>query len=972
MRKTVQLLAVLLSVLYCSSAYAVVDPYEAMAVTPAEGEVTSLQHFTITFADLPVVVNTNAVPTLQKGGGATLEGQMSQGADGKTVYIDFDECCTASGEYYLNIPENSLTVNNQVLLPLTLRFYISGGDDAFYEQITINPAEGIVESLQNFTISFPEYVGEIDYGSMATLKNTKTGTTYQAEMYDVGYNVLIYFPEEVTKPGNYTLTIPAGAVIFYTIDFDVHELNFNYTIEGDDHESFYDQITINPTEGTVIGLQNFTITFPEIVDGVVGGSKATLTNDTTGDTYLADMTASGNDVMVNFPDEIVEPDHYTLTIPEASLIINALNDDVEELNFHYTIKPQEVMEYTINPPEGEVYMLQNFTIAYGTTVEVNEDALPVLVNDETGTTYECHLIEIGGNAFIYKEYPLSELGNYTLHVPAACIEILANGSVNPEMTFHYTIVEKQTFVPTVIEEQPDGELRLYNRTGGIVREIEKDYTVAEGENPYEIVIEVQDGSLSIVFAEGNKVYIQRPVSWSYYDGWIEGTLNEDGKTITVPMGQYIAYAKSLEMAVQVGIFVYDDNEETYVYDSSIEELTYTINDDGSISQNDTDQSIILGTMNRAFGENFQYLDFEWLQSGDFGSVYIPIDEQPLTPPQDLETEDYYLTTANNDGMEWEPYAVTVKVGFDGDDVWLQGISKYLPKAWIHGTRNGSTITFPDGQLLGSYEVLLYFKAANYNPVNGNTTPKDLVLTVEDENTFSTYDYVFISTERDNLSYVNYYQGLTISKLPETPVAAPEGLRTYDYLIKYTTIDENNSSVDLEHAVSVGFAGDRVYIKGMWEYLPDSWVEGRLVNGQLVFDMPQYLGNYEEEYEMTYPIYLNGFDLGTGLLTRQVTFDYDPQIRVFYNQSMPLGFGINKTGYLNIQDIYDVELGPIQSYLTGDVNDDGKVTIADVTALIYYLLSDDVTGINLAAADVNGNGRYSIDDVTKLIEILLNS
>ena len=417
MRKTVQLLAVLIAALYCSSAYAAVDPYDVIESDPAEGYVTSLQHFTITFADLPVLVNTSAIPTLQKGGGATIEGHMSPGADGKSVIIDFDECCTASGDYFLNIPENSLTVNGQNLLPVTLRYMIAGDANSFYEQITVDPAEGIVESLQNFTVSFPEYIGEIAYGSKATLRNEKNGKTYRAEMYAVGYTVLVYFPEEITKPGNYTLTIPEGSVIIYTLDNDVEELNFHYTIEGEEEDPLYDQITINPAEGWTVGLQNFTITFPEAVDGIASGSKATLTCTTNGHTYQTDMTVQGHDVMVNFPNEIVEPGDYTLNIPEGSVIINSINEDIAELNFHYSIKGEDTSEYTVNPPEGEVYLLQNFTIAYGTPVEVNENAIPVLVNDITGETYECHLLEIGGNAFIYKEYPLSTLGSYTHDQP---------------------------------------------------------------------------------------------------------------------------------------------------------------------------------------------------------------------------------------------------------------------------------------------------------------------------------------------------------------------------------------------------------------------------------------------------------------------------------------------------------------------------------------------------------------------------
>ena len=213
-----------------SSAFAVVDPYDALEVTPAEGIVTSLHSFTITFADLPVVVNEDAIPTLEKGGGATYQGTMRVDEDGTTVLVDFDVTCTASGQYFLNLPENSITVNGQRLLPITLRFIIEGSIESFYDQITIDPAEGEVESLQNFTVSLPEYIGEIDYGSMATLTNTTSGSTYQAEMYGIRFNVMMFFGEEITEPGEYVLTIPAGSIIIYTLDDEVHALNFNYTI----------------------------------------------------------------------------------------------------------------------------------------------------------------------------------------------------------------------------------------------------------------------------------------------------------------------------------------------------------------------------------------------------------------------------------------------------------------------------------------------------------------------------------------------------------------------------------------------------------------------------------------------------------------------------------------------------------------------------------------------------------------------
>ena len=60
-----------------------------------------------------------------------------------------------------------------------------------------------------------------------------------------------------------------------------------------------------------------------------------------------------------------------------------------------------------------------------------------------------------------------------------------------------------------------------------------------------------------------------------------------------------------------------------------------------------------------------------------------------------------------------------------------------------------------------------------------------------------------------------------------------------------------------------------------------------------------------------------------------------------------------------------------AFIRGDVNGDGSVSIADVTALIDYLLSGNASGINLSAADTNQDTNVSIADVTALIDYLLS-
>ena len=54
-------------------------------------------------------------------------------------------------------------------------------------------------------------------------------------------------------------------------------------------------------------------------------------------------------------------------------------------------------------------------------------------------------------------------------------------------------------------------------------------------------------------------------------------------------------------------------------------------------------------------------------------------------------------------------------------------------------------------------------------------------------------------------------------------------------------------------------------------------------------------------------------------------------------------------------------------IMGDVNGDNEVNIADVSALIDLLVSDETT----TACDINGDGDVSIADINALIDMILN-
>ena len=71
---------------------------------------------------------------------------------------------------------------------------------------------------------------------------------------------------------------------------------------------------------------------------------------------------------------------------------------------------------------------------------------------------------------------------------------------------------------------------------------------------------------------------------------------------------------------------------------------------------------------------------------------------------------------------------------------------------------------------------------------------------------------------------------------------------------------------------------------------------------------------------------------------------------------------------NIQNV--TLTGEDDEPLNGDVNGDGIVNIADVTALIDYMLGRAAETFNEDAADVNFDGEINIADVTEIIDILL--
>ena len=154
-------------------------------------------------------------------------------------------------------------------------------------------------------------------------------------------------------------------------------------------------------------------------------------------------------------------------------------------------------------------------------------------------------------------------------------------------------------------------------------------------------------------------------------------------------------------------------------------------------------------------------------------------------------------------------------------------------------------------------------------------------------------------------------GLTLSDKAEEPIAAPANLLTETYVFTYREPDDYGRLKKQESEVQIGLTPfNEVYIQGITPILPDAFIKGtKNSDGIVTFASPQYLGTYNDEETGDYPIYFQAYNGDTGELYPSITFRYDDATRSFSSPSAVIGIGINKTGILGLQNMYNATFSP---------------------------------------------------------------
>ena len=302
---------------------------------------------------------------------------------------------------------------------------------------------------------------------------------------------------------------------------------------------------------------------------------------------------------------------------------------------------------------------------------------------------------------------------------------------------------------TIITTQPDGELKTYDRSG-YAYYVYND-AIRRG---------AQTGTMDVVFADDNKVYIKDPLSKALAGTWVKATLSDDATTITLPLGQAIAYSEEMNDSVVLALMEYDEDEENFTAKSGVKEVTYTVTD-GALKLNGTAKFTVLAAMWKKTGYWAEYADYESKYT------YKDASDTLVVVPENLETEPYRLTA--HAYVTDKNTAYTVTVGQKDNDMYIKGIFKDAKETWIKGSKNDAgQYVFKAGQYLGAVKSSTSSTSSYYMiAVNHQNTKEiqDLVLTYDEEKkAYTTDQFVVLNTAKKTVYLVEALDTFAITKV----------------------------------------------------------------------------------------------------------------------------------------------------------------------------------------------------------------
>ncbi len=319
----------------------------------------------------------------------------------------------------------------------------------------------------------------------------------------------------------------------------------------------------------------------------------------------------------------------------------------------------------------------------------------------------------------------------------------------------------------------------------------------------------------------------------------------------------------------------------------------------------------------------------------FSIVAFAEDDVLITPPETATVETYYTISGNfyiYGNQQWEDATAdmpTIKVAFDGSDIYIQGLAFWFKQGWIKGTIADDKATFAAGQYVGGDSSGPEYLVASED----GQTITDIVFNYDSTEGIltATNKFIYENSRTDIVSKYTFWYMPTFSKTPPPApevVTVPETLVAEEYAVSYTDFDGHAAG----SSVKVGFDGTDVYIQGFCATLPEAWIKGTMDGNTITFAGGQYYGKY-----YSYELFLQDND---------VVFTYDEA----NNTLTATGLVYNQTG----NSYADYYKNPVIKKVVEKVATPATPTISAIKASGY----GDVVRYNVPPIDVNGDGLVS--------------
>lgn len=289
---------------------------------------------------------------------------------------------------------------------------------------------------------------------------------------------------------------------------------------------------------------------------------------------------------------------------------------------------------------------------------------------------------------------------------------------------------------------------------------------------------------SYVVGQNNTFYIYNIFSQYQPGSWVKGEVR--GDTIYFPTPQHIDsfndQGETLDLYLRN--MKYDESNHSYSVDSVNTEVKFVLS-------GDTLKQVSPQLIGMTFGDD------TWTRYGDQDLVMFVNRDEIFSVPENLKSTRYSLSYKDEYG---DSQKRLVKLGFDGDDVWLGDLSEKYPGHWVKGTQKNGRITFDNSQYFGFTDNHhVYFVTGIVVPITDPETGEtgetyELSRNIRfdsDGNDYASSNVMFTNWGKRDVNFRECYAQPRLSPFVETEQTPQnptiQAFQAYDTSLKYGSV-----------------------------------------------------------------------------------------------------------------------------------------------------------------------------------------